>query len=598
TLSNLANHLADIGDRQGALKPAHEAVRHYTQLAHTNPAAYLPNLAGTLSNLANHLADIGDRQGALKPAHEAVRHYTQLAHTNPAAYLPDLAMSLNNLAIRLAQTGDRQGALEPAHEAVHHYTQLAHTNPAAYLPDLAMSLNNLAATLTQTGDRQGALEPAHEAVHHYTQLAHTNPAAYLPDLAGSLNNLAATLTQTGDRQGALEPAHEAVHHYTQLAHTNPAAYLPNLAMALNNLAATLTDTGVEPAAIQAYTDTAAGLAQAHPAAARAIEYERAAFQLGRPEPTRASGLLELIRIVNAESADQPGEIVLRARQRLRIHAHTSRASRESLEQTWRQETDTAAPDWLSLSEDTLKLVVEWMSTRTWTDSQTFWSRHADALGADEAATALAEFALAWPVAEQHQRIRELVLSEGVGSVFPALILRDTLSGWLDCEGWDASKRFLQENSELLLEESAEKALTETDDVTPGIAVHAALLCIARAEDIDTAFQCVQDRGALQQHVLRALNDGDAQALAYAAAIEGLVFDDELSSATHRQAALLLAGDPESLDLDALAEAASEADPETRNRLTSELATLATRSPDPQHTAHWFRLVQALTQTRP
>ncbi|GAA2609842.1 hypothetical protein GCM10010304_71680 [Streptomyces roseoviolaceus] len=507
-------------------------------------------------------------------------------------------MALNNLAIRLAQTGDRQGALEPAHEAVRHFTQLAHTNPAAYLPDLAMALNNLAATLTQTGDRQGALEPAHEAVHHYTQLAHTNPAAYLPDLAGSLNNLAATLAQTGDRQGAFKPAHEAVRHYTQLAHTNPAAYLPNLAMALNNLAATLTDTGVEPAAIQAYTDTAAGLAQAHPAAARAIEYERAAFQLGRPGPTRASGLLELIRIVNAESADQPGEIVLRARQRLRIHAHTSRASRESLEQTWRQETDTAAPDWLSLSEDTLKLVVEWMSTRTWTDSQTFWSRHADALGADEAATALAEFALAWPVAEQHQRIRELLLSEGMDAVFPALILRDTLSGWLECESWDDSKRFFQENSEVLLDESAANTLTETDNVTPNIAVHAALLRIARAEDIDTAFQCVQDRGALQQHVLRALNDGDAQALAYAAAIEGLVFDDELSSATHRQAALLLAGDPESLDLDALAEAASEADPETRNRLTSELATLATRSPDPQHTAHWFRLVQALTQTRP
>ncbi|WP_328414764.1 tetratricopeptide repeat protein [Streptomyces violaceus] len=598
SLNNLANHLAATGDRQGALEPAHEAVRIRRQLAHTNPAAYLPNLAGSLNNLANHLAATGDRQGALEPAHQAVRHYTQLAHTNPAAYLPDLATSLNNLANHLAATGDRQGALEPAHQAVRHYTQLAHANPAAYLPDLATSLNNLAAHLAETGDRQGALEPAHEAVRIRRQLAHTNPAAYLPDLATSLNNLANRLAETGDRQGALEPAHEAVRIRRQLAHTNPAAYLPNLATSLNNLANHLAETGDEPAAIQAYTDTAAGLAQAHPAATRAIEYERAAFQLGRPEPTRASGLLELIRIVNDESADQPGEIVLRARQTLRAHALTSRDSHESLKQTWRQETDTAVPDWLSLSEDTLSLVVEWVNTPTWTDSRTFWSRHADALGADEASTALAEFALAWPVAEQHQRIRELVLSEGMNAVFPALILRDTLSGWLACENWDDSKRFLQEHSELLLDESAENTLTENDDVTPGIAVHAALLRIARAEDIDTAFQCVQNRDALQRHVLRALNDGDAQALAYVAAVEGLVFDDELSSATHHQAALLLAGDPESLDLDALAEAASEADPETRNRLTSELAALATRSPDPQHTAHWFRLVQALTQTRP
>ncbi|MGX5209272.1 tetratricopeptide repeat protein [Streptomyces violaceus] len=598
SLNNLAIRLAETGDRQGALEPAHEAVRIRRQLAHTNPAAYLPDLAMALNNLANHLAQTGDRQGALEPAHEAVRIRRQLAHTNPAAYLPDLAMALNNLANHLAETGDRQGALEPAHEAVRHYTQLAHTNPAAYLPDLAGSLNNLAATLSETGDRQGALAPGHEAVRHYTQLAHTNPAAYLPDLAMALNNLAIRLAETGDRQGALEPAHEAVRIRRQLAHTNPAAYLPDLAMALNNLANHLADTGDEPAAIQAYTDTAAGLAQAHPAATRAIEYERAVFQLGRPEPTRTSGLLGLIRIVNDESADQPGEIVLRARQTLRAHAHTSCGSRESLEQTWRQETDTAAPDWLSLSKDTLNLVIEWVNTPTWTDSRTFWSRHADALSTDEAATALAEFALAWPVAEQHQRIRELVLSEGMDSVFPALILQDTLSGWLACESWDDSKRYFQENSELLLDEFTENVLSGTDDVTPSIAVHAALLRIARSEDIDTAFQCVQDRGALQRHVLRALNDGDAQALAYAAAVEGVVFDDELSSATHRQAALLLAGAAESLDLDSLAEAASEADPETRNRLTSELATLATRSPDPQHTAHWFRLVQALTQTRP
>ncbi|EFL31584.1 TPR repeat-containing protein [Streptomyces viridochromogenes DSM 40736] len=598
SLNNLANHLADTGDRQGALEPAHQAVRIRRQLTHTNPAAYLPDLAMALNNLAIRLAETGDRQGALEPAHEAVRIRRQLTHANPAAYLPDLAGSLNNLAIRLAETGDRQGALEPAHEAVRHYTQLTHANPAAYLPDLAMALNNLANRLADTGDRQGALEPAHEAVRHYTQLTHANPAAYLPELATSLNNLASRLADTGDRQGALKPAHEAVRIGRQLAHANPAAYLPDLAMALNNLANHLAGTGDAPAAIQAYTDTATRLDRAHPAAARAIEYERAAFQLGRPEPTRTSGLLALIRIVNDESADQPGEIVLRTRHALRAHARTSRASGESLEQTWRQETDAPAPDWLSLSEATMNLVVEWVNTPTWTDSRTFWSRHAGALGADEAATALAELALVWPVAEQHQRIRELVLSEGVDSVFQTLILRDTLSGWLECESWDDSKRFFRENSELLLDEFAENTLTKTDDVTPGIAVHAALLRIARAEDIDTAFQCVQDRGALQRQVLRALNDGDAQALAYAAAIEGSVFDDELSSATHHQAALLLAGAPESLDLDALADAASEGDPETRNRLTSELATLATRSPDPQHTTHWFRLVQALTQTRP
>ncbi|CAL9601946.1 hypothetical protein SUDANB105_05442 [Streptomyces sp. enrichment culture] len=598
SLNNLAVHLADTGDRQGALEPAHEAVRIRRELARTNPAAYLPDLAMALNNLAVSLAETGDRQGALEPAHEAVRIRRELARTNPAAYLPNLAGSLNNLANHLAETGDRQGALEPAHEAVHHYTQLTRTNPAAYLPDLAGSLNNLANHLAETGDRQGALEPAHEAVHHYTQLTRTNPAAYLPDLAASLNNLANHLAETGDRQGALEPAHEAVHHYTQLAHTNPAAYLPDLAGSLNNLADHLADTGNEPAAIQAYTDAAASLSEAHPAAARTIEYERDAFRLRCPEPTRTAGLLGLIRMVTDTSAEQPGEVTLRARQALRDHAHGSRSGRELLERAWRQETSAPLPDWLSLSEETLQLVIDWVNTPSWPDSRAFWSHHADALASDEASIALAELALAWPVAAQHRALREDILSEGSDAVFQPLIIHDRLVDWLRCEDWDDSARFLRENAELLLDESAEEVLAQVEPYTPAVAVHAALLHIARAEDIDTAFRRVQDRSALQEYVLRALNERDAQALAHIAAIEHSAFDDQPSSVTHLQAALLLSDAPDALDVDALSEAAVETDPETRNRLTSELATLVAGSPDPRHTPHWMRLIQALTQARP
>ncbi|MGW0187935.1 tetratricopeptide repeat protein [Streptomyces sp. NPDC003362] len=597
SLSNLANRLAETGDRQGAFEPALEAVRIRRRLAEANPAAYLPDLAMALCNLANRLAETGDHQGALETAHEAVGLFTRLADTNPAAYVPDLAMALNNLAAHLAEAGDHQSALEPAQKAVRIRRRLAQANPAAHLPDLAGALSNLAAHLAETGDREGALEPAHEAVRLFSQLAEANPAAHFPDLAMALNNLANRLAETGDHQGALEAAHEAVRHYTQLTQANPAAYLLDLATALNNLAKHLADTVDEPAALQAYTRAATALSGMHPDAARLIECERYAFQLERSEPTRAAGLRGLIRMADGESVGQPGDVTLRARRTLRDYAHRSETDRDLLERTWQQETGSTAPDWLSLSDETLNLVVDWVSTPSWADSQVFWSRHHETLSSEEASVALEELALVWPVATQHQELRKVIFSAGQNAVFRQLIVRDRLQEWLQCETWDASKSFLRENGELL-DESAEALLVHTGSFTSDIAVHVTLLRIARTEDIDAAFQCVQDRSALQAYVLRALSARDAPALAGAAAIEGSVFGDQPSFTAHYQAAVLLADEPDSMDVDALAEAVADADPETRNRLTSELATLAANSPDGRHTAHWMRLIQALTRTSP
>ncbi len=232
SLNNLANCLSETGDRVGALAPATEAVNIRRRLVQANPVAYEPVLAGSLNNLANRLSQIGDHAGALAPATEAVNIRRRLAQTNPAAYEPDLAMSLNNLAIRLSQTGDRAGALAPATKAVDIYRRLAQANPAAYEPDLAMSLNNLANRLSETGDRAGALAPVTEAVNIHRRLAQANPAAYEPDLAMSLNNLAGSLSETGDRAGALAPATEAVNIRRRLAQVNPAAYEPDLAGSL------------------------------------------------------------------------------------------------------------------------------------------------------------------------------------------------------------------------------------------------------------------------------------------------------------------------------------------------------------------------------
>ncbi|MFD8812748.1 hypothetical protein ACFV23_15005, partial [Streptomyces sp. NPDC059627] len=404
------------------------------------------------------------------------------------------------------------------------------------------------------------------------------------------------LAETGQQQAALNPAQEAVRIRRQLVTTNPAAYLPDLALSLNNLANHLTDTGNETAATQAYTDTATALAETAPAAARTIEYERAAFQLKRPSlASRTEALKDLISLLDNGSADKPAPTALRARHTLRTYARASLDNRRLFEQVWQERTSAPTPDWLSLTDGTLDLVASWINTVTWQNSKEFWSSHTDRLSTEEVSTALAEYALVTSIAAQHQELRQLILSEGPDAVFRPLILRDLLTTWLECEDWEASQRFLEENADLYADETAEALLVETDPYTPTVAAHVALLYLARTEGVDTAYRRAQDPEALRQYVLAAIADGQAGALAHAAAIESAVFGEELASAAHFQAALLLANRPDDLSPDDLAATAaqSETDPETRNRLISELATLSARPG--QDPAQWLRLIQALTR---
>jgi hypothetical protein len=266
-LSDLGMFLSRLGRRGDALAPAEEAVTIRRQLAQADPATYLPNLATSLNNLSNRLSELGRRGDALAPAEEAVTIRRQLAQADPATYLPRLATSLTNLGNRLSELGRRGDALAPAEEAVTIRRGLVQANPAAYLPDLAMSLNNVAAVLSGLGRRDDAVARVEEAVTIRRGLVQANPAAYLPDLAMSLNNLAAFLSRLG-RGGALAPAEEATRIYRRLAETNPAAYLPRLAGSLTNLGNQLSELGRRDALAPAKEAVAIHrqVAQANPAA--------------------------------------------------------------------------------------------------------------------------------------------------------------------------------------------------------------------------------------------------------------------------------------------------------------------------------------------
>ncbi|NEE22314.1 tetratricopeptide repeat protein, partial [Streptomyces sp. SID7499] len=82
------------------------------------------------------------------------------------------------------------------------------------------------------------------------------------------------------------------------------------------------------------------------------------------------------------------------------------------------------------------------------------------------------------------------------------------------------------------------------------------------------------------------------ALMHGGGIEGQVFGDRLSSLTHAQVALVLAGATEGFEPDDLTGLLHRAPEETRARLVRETVALSVRRPEP-HGDMWPRIIRAL-----
>lgn len=133
--------------------------------------------ARALGHMELALGRLGDREGALGAATEAVAVRKQLATQQPERFLPELATSLNNLGAMLSAVGDKQGALEAARQAVETYEKLAETEPTAFVPGVAAAHNNLANRLADSGDPEGALAATREAVSVLLPAFENYPAA-------------------------------------------------------------------------------------------------------------------------------------------------------------------------------------------------------------------------------------------------------------------------------------------------------------------------------------------------------------------------------------------------------------------------------------
>ncbi|NEE39591.1 tetratricopeptide repeat protein, partial [Streptomyces sp. SID7982] len=321
-------------------------------------------------------------------------------------------------------------------------------------------------------------------------------------------------------------------------------------------------------------------AEAGPATARRLAVERSAFLLRCPDPWPATGVVELVNRLDeeAEGAGGPDAVTVRARQALRGLGDTA-----AVHTAWEEETFTPVPDWLALPRKTLDLVSAWMFAPNWPRSRDFWSRNAEVLGSAQAAVALEELALLHPRgARRHALLREAVLVHGVTAAYDPLILQEQLAQWLECADWKESRAYLEEHPRLLTVQPPED--------TP--LAHVAMLDIGRADGLDAAYRLVEDRAALQAYVERALEAGDGIALMHGGGIEGQVFGDRLSSLTHAQVALVLAGATEGFEPDDLAALLHKAPEETRARLVRETVSVSTRLPE-QRKEMGHRIVRAL-----
>ncbi|MEV6502258.1 hypothetical protein AB0M53_32780, partial [Streptomyces prunicolor] len=383
-------------------------------------------------------------------------------------------------------------------------------------------------------------------------------------------------SETGDRTGALTTINEAVTIRRTLANTNPAAYLPDLAMSLNNLAR------IAPPqqAVTAYTKAEESLA-AHPAAARQITAQRAEFQLAQPDQN--AGIRTLIDLL-LSPLDGPDPVALKARHLLRDCHLTSTTGAAQVRTAWRTATGTDAPAWLELPESVFELTIAWLQCLSWADTRTFWDEHAADLQSPETILALEELALAHEAAEQHLHIARTATAETPDAAFRPYITEELLSTWIDCPTWEESQTYLADHTEDLLHDQA-AALLASDTESAEAAVHFALLSLARADGIPTAYGYIADRTALNERIQGLLATPDAELLYACSLLELLIHQDEFTATVHQSISAIL------LDAAYNPPHWPTPTPSDRDRALTEITALMGRSP--QHAQALGTLVQSI-----
>jgi hypothetical protein len=218
--SGFAKALEDLADRlrrwpdERARAALRDVLATYRTLADADLVAFGPGLARVLRESAS--AFRGDE--ALRVSTEAVGYCRELAQTDPAAFLPDLAEAIADLAGWLRPDGRPTAAFM---DGLDTYQTMAKTDPVALRPGQARLLRELASLIPW----DLALYVSKVVVGDYCDLAQTDLAAFLPAWAEAASDRAARLHGLGRTREALALTGDIVDRARKMIYDEPAGHV-------------------------------------------------------------------------------------------------------------------------------------------------------------------------------------------------------------------------------------------------------------------------------------------------------------------------------------------------------------------------------------
>ena len=495
SLNNLANLLTDAGRPAEGLAPIMEAVGYHRELVVADRQRFLPDLATSLNNQSTALAQAGRPAEGLAPIMEAVAYRRELVEADRQRFLPDLAMSLSNLANMLTDAGRPAEGLAPIVEAVGYHRELAEADRQRFLPDLAGSLNNQSNVVADAGRPDEGLAPIVEAVGYYRELVVADRERFLSDLAMSLNNESTLLMQADRPDEGLARVVEAVGYYRELADIYPQRFLPDFAMSLSNQSELLIGMGRPAEGLQPIEDALAAMkgdwAIGMLLGGRAHHHQRTGSTSAAVSDARRA----------LEHLERSGDALQLARVR-RMLRDMRRRDPSDFDAAWTQAGTPAQPVWLRyplVKQEVLQLVIEWITTPTWDESESLIAEHADTLLGDPALAAIEHLMDVNPGddnLQMHRRLLSHARTAGIDAVYAQLRNDLRLAGltrlvttWLHAPTPAAAQELLAEHGDALLsEEVAGFVETLADELPsePSILGRIALLSLARLDGPEAA----------------------------------------------------------------------------------------------------------------
>ena len=212
------------------------------RLSHTNPQAYMPDLAQSYKGFGNFYMEIQRFTESEQMYKAALGLYRCLAETNPHFNEQCLASIYSNLANLYVRAKRFTECEQMSKAALEIYKRLANADPQVYEWHLANVYNIYASLylLTQRFTESERMSKA--ALVIFKRLTDINPYANEVELVRSYNNLALLYCNTQRHAESVQMFKAALEILKRLAESNPQVYEPDLAEIYNNLGILYYDT--------------------------------------------------------------------------------------------------------------------------------------------------------------------------------------------------------------------------------------------------------------------------------------------------------------------------------------------------------------------